>query len=174
MITISRIAEPGKFLQKHMKYIFTFIFLISTSISWGQDCTDFHQYHCPYADYTFYYSRQSKSALFERGQSSELRIVAYGGEDYYIAICANRKWKNMRFRVLEDNDKRTLLYDNLDNDFVPEVTLSNKVTRNLIIEVITPEPEKPADVGEKRCVGVVIMFRRVDYQKDQPDNDLGF
>lgn len=162
-------------MMRKMKYlILTLFILLSAFPLQAQDCTDYHQYHCPYADYTFYYSRQSKSALFERGQSSELRIVAYGGEEYYIAICANRKWKDVRFKVMEDNESRTLLYDNSDNEYAQSVTIANDVTRNLIIEVITPEPEKPVDVGEKRCVGVVLMFRRSDYKEQDPDGQMGF
>jgi hypothetical protein len=143
-----------------MKYIISFIFILLGTLSgYAQDCTDYHQFHCQYADYTFYYSRQSKSALFERGQTSELRVVAYGGEDYFISICANRKWPHMRFRILEDNEDRTVLYDNLDYDYAESVTIENDITRNIIIEVTSPDPEKPAEVGEKRCVGVVLMFR---------------
>lgn len=146
----------------------------TASVSFSQDCTDYHQFHCPYADYTFYYSRQSKSALFERGQISELRIVAYGEEEYYVAVCANRKWKNTRFRILEDNIERNELYDNAKNEYAESITFENENTRNIIIEVITPEPEKSSDVGEMRCVGVVVMFRQMDHEEQDPDGSIGF
>jgi len=162
-----------------MKHKVLILLFILSGLAFGQglfaqDCTDYHQFHCPYADYTYYYSRQSKSALFERGQVSELRIVAYGGEEYYIAVCANRKWKNMRFRLLEDNDERTVLYDNAENEYAVEMKFKNNATRNLIIEVITPEPENPSDAGEHRCVGVVIMFRQTDHKEQDPNGQIGF
>ncbi|NBC82093.1 MAG: hypothetical protein GVY19_01810 [Bacteroidetes bacterium] len=160
-----------------MKYkiiYFLFILFSVSSLGFSQDCTDYHQFHCTYADYTFYYSRQSKSALFERGQISELRIVAYGGEEYYVSVCANRKWKNMRFRILEDNENRTVLYDNADNEYAEDITFENENTRNIIIEVITPEPESASEVGEQRCVGVVIMFRPKDHKEQDPEGKIGF
>ena len=124
----------------------------------AQDCTDYHQYHCLYGDYTFFYSRQSKSALFKRGQTSELRIVAYGGEEYYISVCAHRKFGQIKYRILEDNETRNVIYDNSKDGFAESVTFNNKVTRNLIIEVAVPEGDKKDN--DRRCVGVVVQFRK--------------
>lgn len=125
----------------------------------AQDCTDYHQYHCMYADYTFFYSRQSKSALFRKGQTSELKIVAYGGDDYYVAVCAHRKFGDIHFRIFEDNEKRSLIYDNAKNNYQESITFTNTITRNLIIEVKVPEGDG-RNLSERRCVGVVIEFRK--------------
>jgi hypothetical protein len=112
-----------------------------------------------YADYTFFYSKQSKSALFKPGQTSEIKIVAYGGEDYYVAICAHRKFGNVRFRILEDNAAKQVIYDNAADNYSESIIFSNTATRNLIIEVSVPEAEGSTS-GERRCVGVVIEFRK--------------
>lgn len=145
----------------------TYLLLISllTPLSLlGQDCTDYHQYHCMYGDYTFFYSRQSKSALFRPGQTSELKIIAYSGEDYYISVCAHRKFGEIRFRILEDTPAGKVIYDNAEDDYSNSIIFSNEVTRNLIIEVSVPEgDERHAD--ERRCVGVVIEFRKTGQQE---------
>lgn len=149
-----------------MKNILSLIFAILLLIPVGvfsQDCTDYHQYHCMYADYTFFYSRQSKSSLFKPGQSSELKIVAYSGEDYYVAVCAHRKFGNLHLRIIEDNENRKVLYDNAQDDYSDSIIFSNDVTRNLIIEVSVPEGD-PKDANDRRCVGVVIEFRKTDQQ----------
>jgi hypothetical protein len=129
--------------------------------AYSQDCTDYHQYHCIYADYTYFYSRQSKSALFKPGQSSEIKIVAYNGEDYYIAVCAHRKFGKIRFRLIEDNENRKVFYDNANDKYTDYVMFSNDVTRNMIVEVSVPEGD-PVDANDRRCVGVVIEFRKTD------------
>ncbi len=140
--------------------IVSFLFFIPfTTIA--QDCTDYHQYHCLYADYTFFYSKQSKSALFKQGQSSEIKIIAYSGEDYYIAVCAHRKFGDIRFRILEDNPARKVIYDNAQDNYSESIIFSNDNTRNLIIEVSVPEGESSSS-SERRCVGVVIQFRKTD------------
>ena len=147
-------------MKKIILILFATIFFIPV-VSFSQDCTDYHQYHCLYADYTFFYSRQSKSALFKPGQSSELKIVAYTGEDYYIAVCAHRKFGNIRFRLLEDNDSRKVIYDNASDNYAGSLTFSNEVTRNMILEVSVPEGDNK-DSNDRRCVGVVIEFRKTN------------
>lgn len=146
-----------------MKHLLNTLLLVSmltiTFDTFAQDCTDYHQYHCIYADYTYFYSRQSKSALFRKGQSSELNVVAYGGEDYYVAVCAHRKFGDIQFRIMEDNEKRNLIYDNSKDNYNESITFSNTITRNLIIEVTVPEGDG-RDLSDRRCVGIVIEYRK--------------
>jgi hypothetical protein len=146
-------------MKTFIKTISLLIIVLAPIGAFSQDCTDYHQYHCLYADYTFFYSRQSKSALFRQGQSSELRIVAYSGEDYYVAVCAHRKFGDIQFRILEDNPGRKVIYDNASDDYAESITFSNEVTRNLIIEVSVPEGDDKSS-NDRRCVGVVIQFRK--------------
>lgn len=124
----------------------------------AQDCTGFHQYHCIYSDYTFFYSRQSKSALFSKGQSSEMSFVTYAGEEYYINVCAHRKFGDIQYKIMTDNDERTLIYDNATDNFSPTIVFQNQVTRNLIIEIIVPDEKGNMD---RRCVGVLIQFKKI-------------
>lgn len=151
-------------MKKHFKYYPLLIllgllgFFPKTQVK-AQDCTDYHQYHCLYGDYTFFYSRQSKSALFKRGQTSELHIVAYGGEEYYVSVCAHRKFSPVHFRILEDNESKSVIYDNAKDEYSESVVFKNEVTQNLIIEVSVPEGDDKND-NERRCVGVVIQFRK--------------
>ena len=146
-----------------IRYLLIFILLIPLQ-AYSQDCTDYHQYHCPYGDYTFFYSRQSKSMLFSKGQTSEIQMVAYGGEDYYIAVCAHRKFGDIHFRILEDDAQRAVLYDNAENGYSDFIIFSNQSTKNLIIEASVPEGS-PHEAKEYRCVGVVIEFRKTGQNK---------
>jgi hypothetical protein len=151
-----------------MKKIILILFIALLAVpvlTLGQDCTDYHQYHCLYADYTFFYSRQSKSALFRPGQTSELKIVAYSGEDYYVSICAHRKFGNLHLRILEDNENKKVIYDNAQDNYSETVTFSNEVTRNLILEVSVPFGENK-ESKEARCVGIVIQFRKTGSDDD--------
>ncbi len=159
-------------MKKTIQIILFVSLILSPIFSFAQDCTGYHQYHCIYADYTFFYSRQSKSALFKQGQTSELKIVAYSGEDYYVAVCAHRKFGDIQFRILEDNAKRTVIYDNADDEYSESITFSNDVTRNLIIQVSVPDVDIKGS-NDRRCVGVVIQFRKTD-PDDEKRGKLGF
>lgn len=129
------------------------------SISYGQDCTDFHQYHCSYEDYTFFYSRQSKSIQFRKGQSSEIQVIAYGGEEYYLAVCGSKKLGKIRFRIIEDNPDSTVLFDNANNNYLNSINFTNEVTRNLIIQ-LSVAAGSARESKETGCVGIVIQLRK--------------
>jgi hypothetical protein len=146
-------------MKCHFYILFLLVSVLTPAIISAQDCTDYHQYHCLYADYTFFYSKQSKSTLFRQGQVSELKIIAYSGEDYYISVCAHRKFGDVRFRIIEDNVGRRIIYDNASDDYSESVIFTNEVTRNLIIEVSVPEGDDKSST-DRRCVGVVIQFRK--------------
>ena len=130
-----------------------------SSIGYGQDCTDYHQYHCSYADYTFFYSRQSKSIQFRKGQSSEIQIVAYSGKEYYLAVCGSQKLGKIRFQIIEDNANRNVLFDNAENEYIESINFTNEVTRNMIIQLSAAEgtAKKSRDTG---CAGVVIQIQK--------------
>jgi hypothetical protein len=85
-------------------------------------------------------------------------MVAYAGEEYYISVCAHNKFGDIQFRILEDNDKRSVIYDNATDNNSTSITFENERTRKLIIEIIVP-PGKSTD-KERRCVGVLIEFKK--------------
>jgi hypothetical protein len=140
--------------------IFNLLLFCLCSLSYCQDCTDFHQYHCSYADYAFFYSRQSKSIQFRKGQSSEIQFIAYGGEEYYLAVCGSQKLDKIRFRIIEDNEDSTVLFDNADNEYVSSINFTNEVTRNLIVQLsVAAGSTKGSKV--MGCLGVVIQLRKI-------------
>jgi hypothetical protein len=145
------------------------ILLFTTTISFSQDCYYYHEYQCKFPNTTYYISGQSRSALFANGMTSEFKIVTFGGEDYHISVCHQFKTKNVRFRLIEDNEDKTVLFDNAANKYTPEVSFSNNSARRLIIEVSIPED--PSSKDGNQCVGVLIHSRRT-YQ--EPKNKIGF
>ena len=100
---------------------------------------------------------------------SEFKLVTFGGEDYNISICYERQFKKVRFRLLEDDDNKTVLYDNKDHDYNTEMSFTNNVARKLIVEISVPEQDDKKD--ELHCVGVLIHFRKT-FQ--EPTNKIGF
>jgi hypothetical protein len=57
-------------------------------MSIGQYCNYFHSKYCePSENEMFKLNGQSKSALFSKGQTSELSIIVYKKQDYRISIC---------------------------------------------------------------------------------------
>lgn len=66
------------------------LFLLISPFVYGQaECAYYHKKNCGNKDnFPMKYDSQSKSAILGKGQISEFHMVAYGGLDYRINICA--------------------------------------------------------------------------------------
>jgi hypothetical protein len=103
--------------------------------------------------------------------TSQFKLVTFGNEDYHISICYERKFKNVRMRVLEDNEDKTPIYDNAEHNYEQTMTFSNNVARRLILEISVPDNPENKENQELHCVGVLVHFRKT---YDEPKNKIGF
>lgn len=145
--------------MKKIKLFFTIIFSISSFIIYGQNCSNYHVDNCRRADESFAISRQSRSALFTQGMSSEFTITVYGGEEYYISVQGEKNLGNMKIRVKEDNKRNTVLYDNSAYDYEAFFYFKNENTKSLIIEITSEAEKKFSSSTNRYCVGVLIEYR---------------
>jgi hypothetical protein len=159
-------------MKLKMKHLICILFFYMQIINLGgQDCFYYHEYFCKFPNSTYFYSGQSRSALFAFGMTSEFKIVTFGNEDYHLSICYERKFKNVRMRLIEDNSDRTILYDNKDFSYQTTMTFTNNVARKLIIEISIPEDATGKEGQDLHCVGVLVHFRKT-FQ--EPQNKIGF
>ena len=97
--------------------------------------------------------------MFKPGQKSNFSIVAYEGLDYHVSVCNHKKLGKVIFNIIEDNNNKDILYSNSDTDSKPEVIFNVETTRKLIVEVVTPQPQKKND--KTYCLGVLIEHKKV-------------
>ncbi|MDF1672365.1 MAG: hypothetical protein P1U41_02605 [Vicingaceae bacterium] len=85
------------------KIILIAVIVISPMASYGQYCNYFHTKYCnPSENDMFKLNGQSKSALFAKGQTSELNIIVYKGQDYRISLCMDENLgAQIQFKVYE-------------------------------------------------------------------------
>lgn len=131
----------------------------------AQFCNNFHRKNCRSASDSgeeFLYNGQSKSAMFEKGQTSELKFIAYKGQDYRMVICTETALGNqVQFRI-RDGRTGDVLYDNSADNMAQEFEFSCENTRHLSLEVTVPTGEtktekyKPEDMA---CLGVLIEHK---------------
>jgi len=89
-----------------IKYINKIIAIAVLSIplaSFGQYCNHFHESFCtPSDNEMFHINGQSKSALFAKGQTSELNIIVYKGQDYRISLCMDENLgSQIQFKIYQ-------------------------------------------------------------------------
>lgn len=85
------------------KIVLIAVIVLSPSVSFGQYCNYFHSKYCqPSENDMFKLNGQSKSALFAKGQTSELNIIVYKGQDYRISLCMDENLgAQIQFKVYE-------------------------------------------------------------------------
>ncbi|MCC7331865.1 MAG: hypothetical protein IT232_04570 [Flavobacteriales bacterium] len=87
-------------------YAITLSLLVFPLITKAQYCNYFHAGFCTPTDEkegTYKPNGQSKSALFSKGQTSELSVVVYKGQDYRFALCMDENLgSQMHFKLYEN------------------------------------------------------------------------
>jgi len=86
------------------KIVLIVVLAVAPSLSYGQYCNYFHTKYCmPSENDMFKLNGQSKSALFSKGQTSELNIIVYKGQDYRISLCMDENLgSQIQFKIYEN------------------------------------------------------------------------
>lgn len=134
----------------------------------AQYCNNFHRKYCklsPTSTDIFNYNGQSKSALFEKGQTSQLRFIAYKDHDYRISICTEASLgAEVAFKI-RDGKTGDLLFDNSEDDLTQQFEFSCENTRSLTLEVIVPSgqtKEEKFKSSDMACLGVLIEHKATE------------
>lgn len=89
--------------MKNLKKIFTALLITALPmLVSAQYCNTFHTKFCEPAGGMYTLNGQSKSALFSKGQTSELNVIVYKGQDYRISLCFDQTLgSQITFKVYE-------------------------------------------------------------------------
>lgn len=128
-------------------------------------CDDYDKKKCEGYGPPFKYSGQSKSAVFEKGQTSSFYLVTYSGYEYCITVCSEKRLKDTFFKIKEDNVKKAVLYDSsIADDDILSTQFYIKKSKRLIVEVTVPEGDLSAYEEKYKdrigCVAVVVEYVR--------------
>ncbi len=149
---------------KLITIISIFALLLLQIHAFGQDdCKRYHTKKCKFnQNDVFQYSGQSRSAEFIKGQTSQFRILAYGGYDYSFSLCYEKKLGQVKFRLLEDNAGQKVLFDNSEDGYSKAKVFTIETTKKLIVEIVA-EGEAADDAlseQKKYCIGVLIEYMK--------------
>ncbi|NQX99056.1 MAG: hypothetical protein HRT73_14445 [Flavobacteriales bacterium] len=91
-------------MKKHInKIVLLAVIIMIPAMSFSQYCNYFHAKYClPSENELFKLNGQSKSALFSKGQTSELSIIVYKKQDYRISLCMDENLgSQIKFKIYE-------------------------------------------------------------------------
>ncbi len=85
------------------KIVVIAVILLVPAMSFAQYCNHYHDKYCdPSENELFKLNGQSKSALFKKGQTSELSILVYKKLDYRISLCMDENLgSQIGFKIYE-------------------------------------------------------------------------
>lgn len=136
------------------------LLMLAPVVSKAQHCHNFHRQNCyPSENRYFEYNGQSKSALFKKGQTSELSIIIYKGQDYRISVCTEPELGDKVEYKLKDSKSGEVLYDNSVDEYAQDFEFTCTYTRRIVVEVTVPDGEtkdkklKPRDMA---CLGILV------------------
>ena len=148
-------------------------------------CANFHKQTCARASEDgFTFNSQSRSGIFGKGMTSEMKVVLFQGMDYSISICNEKILgkEGMKF-TLTDAKTGELIYDNSTDGGTQQIEFTCETTRNVLIKVTAPgaastggsdvakagggsTKPKTAKAEDAGCVGVLI--------EQKPSQKVGF
>lgn len=144
-----------------MKALITTLVLVLISSIGNQlaaqpSCITYHkQPGCSQATQPGYiYNSQSKSGLFIKGTTSNVKAVLYNGFDYSISICADKSLGQEIGFILKDAISGEVLYDNATDNKATHMEFSCERTRNT--KIIITIPGKPVKGDTGACLGILI------------------
>jgi hypothetical protein len=132
---------------------------VSLDLQSQSNCSAYHrQKGCSQASEAgFVYNSQSKSGLFAKGTTSNLKAVFYAGFDYSITICADGSLGSDIGLVLKDAITGEVLFDNATESKAQHMEFSCEATRNMVVVITiaggSPNKQKG---NEGACLGLLI------------------
>ena len=144
-----------------MKYrnIFSLIILflvIGSPIAGYSQCKNFAKKKCMPKLKPFIHNGQLNSTTLMEGESAELGMTFYSGQDYRLLICSHKILEGTYFEV-KDTDNN-LIYSSVEKS--TELWDFNvNSTQQLKINVVVPESEGLTEMVSSGCVSVMVGFR---------------
>lgn len=149
--------------QYILKSIVVVLFFLVMSDLLAQNCSDFHlrtRSDCAefsYGEWNIY--GQSKSALVELNSKVSLQVIFYGGKDYAISFCSDRKLYPIHYRLIEAETKK-VIFDNEEDNYVTGVKFGVSDTKAIIIEVTALGKSKKTLEPVVGCLGIRINWKK--------------
>jgi len=140
--------------MRNLSLIILLSLLIPIGIN-GQ-CRGFTKKKCRPQVEPYIHNGQMNSAVLFPGDSADIMLTFYSGQEYRLIICAEEQLGDVSYKV-SDVDRKVIFdskqSDNKAFDFKVEST------QQLIVSVDVPESENTHDIDFQGCVAILVGFK---------------
>ncbi len=121
----------------------------------SQNCKGFDK-KCPSAPKEFKKSSVSRSVAIRKMKKVVINQIFYSDRTYQISVCGKSRLGKIQYRLLSDDEHRTVLYDNAIDNFKPSKLFEIQSTIKVIVEITAPHY---FDESTSECAGVRIFYK---------------
>jgi hypothetical protein len=146
--------------MKASKIVLPVAALLLTVLSYTAQaqCKTFIRKTCMPKVLPFTHNGQLNSASMNAGQSAELQMTFYSGQEYRIVVCSQETLGKVSFRVL-DGSRNEVFNSKLNKD-AASWDFKMGATQQLTIEINVPEAASPNSLVPNGCVAVLVGFKK--------------
>ena len=119
-------------------------------------CNAFTKKKCMPQLAPYIHNGQLNSTTLTPGETAELMMTFYSGQNYRVLVCAQEILGDVSFKIL-DSEKNQLF--NSKDKGAKFWDFNVKSTQQLIIEVIVPESNTPNAIVQSGCISVLVGFK---------------
>lgn len=140
------------------KFIAIALILGLYSTKGAAQCKSFITKQCMPKMAPYTHNGQLNSTTLMEGETAELLMTFYSGQNYRILVCAQKILGQAQFKLLDS--QRNVIFDSKENASSDFWDFSVKSTQQFIIQVSIPKPDgTPGAFVQSGCVAVLVGFK---------------
>ena len=147
-----------KKIHTALSIAFTFGFLFLSVNYANAQCKNFTLKKCMPGLAPFLHNGQLNSTTLSPGESAEMQMTFYSGQEYRILVCGQEILGKVGFKITDMNKKS--LFDSREHDHAPYWDFKMESTQQIIIEVIVPSSKSENDLEQSACVSMLIGYKK--------------
>jgi len=146
--------------MKHVNIIAVIVFFTLTAfyLPANAQCNTHVKKKCLPNLLPFTHNGQMSTTTVTAGQSAEVNLTFYSGQDYRIYICSQEILGECSFKVMDQN--RKVVFDSENHGNPDFWDFKVKSTQQFIVEVKTPLSESTNSIIPSGCVTVLVGFKK--------------
>lgn len=121
-------------------------------------CKNFTMKKCMPGLAPYLHNGQLNSTTLSPGESAEMQMTFYSGQEYRLLICGQEILGTIAFKVT-DMDKKPL-FDSREHDNATSWDFKMTSTQQIVIEVIVPNSKNSNDITQSACVSMLVGYKK--------------
>lgn len=108
----------------------------------------------------YIYTGQLNSVEMAEGESAEMSITFFAGQEYRVVMCASSVLGVLNFKIYDKDHKA--IFSNKEHNDVQQWDFKVNSTEEYTVEIVVPKSNayKVAQIDNSGCVGILVGFKK--------------